>query len=126
MASFEYYREYYRVAATLYATDEGLFKEVPEDLASASIGIEVVYRICFYTEGGEIKIMDCTNPPAKDKDRAEGGPVTVDGDEWYVEEGEGTTELALTTRFSPHLSEGDTLKLAQMHSIAKSKEGFLP
>jgi hypothetical protein len=123
---FEYYKEYYRLYAVLYATDEGLFKEVPDDLSSAQIGIEVVYRICLGTDGGEVRVIDFYNAPAMDKDRQTGGPVMVDDAEWYVEPGDSTTPLVLIRRVSGFFDEDGLARLSAMHAVAEIQEGILP
>jgi hypothetical protein len=123
---FEYYKEYYRLYAVLYATDEGLFKEVPDDLASAQIGIEVVYRICLGTDGGEVRVIDFYNPPAMDKERQTGGPVMIDDAEWYVEPGASATPLVLEKRVSGFFDESGLARLSTMHAVAKIQEGILP
>jgi hypothetical protein len=120
--SFLYYKEYYRVSAVLYATPEGLYKEVPEDSGSDVLGVEVVYRICVASPGGELLIHDFFNPPAKDKDGEEGGPVNIDGNEWYIEPGTSTTPLECTTKYSAWGDIEWQQRVAQMHAIAKGQE----
>lgn len=124
---FEYFQEYYRVVATLYATDEGLFKELPDDLASAYIEVEVVYRICMANLGGEIRIYDFNNnPPAKNKDRQEGGAVMLDGVEWFTEAGPGGTALDLTTKYSSRFDTGTRAKIDMVLGIAKQRDNIMP
>lgn len=124
---FEYFQEYFRVVGTVYATDEGLFKELPDDLASSYIEVEVVYRICMANLGGEIRVYDFTNnPKAKDKERKEGGVVTIDGTEWFTEEGPGTTTLSLGTKYSSVFDEGTKAKIDMVLSIAKQRDKIQP
>lgn len=122
--SFLYYREYYRVSAMLLATKEGLFKELPDDIASDSMEVEVVYRICLASPGGELIIQDFYNQPAMDKDRQKGGPVTIDGEDWFTEPGEGNSVLECVTVFSSWGDEDWESKVKQMHDVAVEKEGL--
>lgn len=129
IASFEYWQEYYRVEATLWATEEGMFKELPLDLLGGTVQIAVVYRICFVDDAGRIRVQDFANMPAMDKERRIGGPVKLDGIEWFVEPGDGTSALETSTRYSHILLSGDPGKLAMcdaMHIVAKERDQFGP
>lgn len=122
---FSYYKEYYRVVAKIYVTEEGLFKEVPEDLASSKLEVEVVYRICVANDGGELQVIDfLNNPPAMGADRKVGGPVTIDGKEWFTEPGEGTSTLACVTRYTSNESEEWKSRAQKMHDIAKDEDNI--
>jgi len=123
---FIYYREYFRVVGTAYVSEEGIFKERPENVTTPLIEIPVVYRICVATAGGELQIVDFANPPMLDKDKQAGGPVMVDGKEWYVEPGPSTTPLECTTVFSENLPENLKAVAEYMYKIAASREEILP
>jgi len=124
--SFLYYREYYRVQATLFVTEEGLFKEVPDDITTGVLSVEVVYRLCTASKGGELFIQDFFNPPAMDKTRKKGGKVLIDGKEWYEEPGDGSTELKCLTVMSAWGDKSWEARVKQMHEVAKAEEGLLP
>lgn len=123
---FIYYREYFRVKATAYITEEGAFKEKPENLATPLMEVDVIYRICVATEGGELQIVDFANKPLLDKDKKPGGPVKVDGKDWYVEEGEGTTPTECETVFSPIAPESLKVAAGFMYKIAEQQEDIIP
>ena len=121
-----YYRELFRVVATAYAGEEGLYKEKPENLTTPLIEVEVVYRVCVTTAGGEIQVIDFYNKPMKDKEGVEGGPVTLDGNEWFTEPGAGTTALECTTVKNPILDTSITSVGEYMYGVAKAAESITP
>lgn len=123
---FIYYREYFRVISTAYVSEEGLFKERPENVTTPMIEVTLVYRIAVVTEGGEIQIVDFDNQPMMDKDKKKGGPVLLDGEEWYVEEGDGTTPLECRTVISSRLP-GNVKSVAEfMYALASRAENIQP
>lgn len=128
-SNFEYWVEYYRVVATLHITAEGLFRELPDNLKEGSYEVEVVYRICFVDNAGRIKIQDFNNPPTKDKTKALGGLVTLDGVPWFDENpNEGTFKLDCKKRIvdASILPKGLSDKAARMHEIAYREERVKP
>lgn len=123
---FIYYQEYFRVVATAYVSEEGMFKERPENVTTPLIEVPVVYRVCVVTPGGEIQIVDFSNPPMMDKEKKKGGPVTIDGHDWFVEDGTGTTPLECKTIYNDTLP-GNTKAIAQfMYKLAAQREGIVP
>lgn len=123
MAAFQRYREYYRLAADLIVTEEGLFKpdSVPEELSLNALYVEVVYRVVMTDEAGQLLYFDFDNPPAQNEDRETGGPVNVDGEEWYTDDGPATTPLELERRYSARLPTEWRARADQMAEIAVSR-----
>ena len=121
-----YYRELFRVVATAYAGEEGLYKEKPENLTTPVITVEIVYRVCVTTAGGEIQVIDFYNKPMKNKDNEEGGAVTLDGSEWFTEPGPGTTVLECKTVKNPTLDVAVANVGEYMYNVAKTAESIAP
>jgi hypothetical protein len=123
---FIYYREYFRVIATAYVSEEGIFKERPANVTTPMIEVTLVYRIAVVTDGGEIQIVDFDNPPMMDKDKKKGGPVRIDGKEWYVEGGDSATPLECKTVISSRLP-GNVKSVAEfMYALAARTENIQP
>jgi hypothetical protein len=128
IANSEYWQEYYRVIGILYATEDGLYRELPESEPSHII-VEVVYRICMVDRSGRLRIQDFDNPPGADKDDNLGGIITLDGRPWYIQEPDkGHFTLACYTYYSPIVQADASLAslAATMHSKAKLNDAFLP
>lgn len=123
---FIYYREYFRVVAKAYISEEGVFKERPENVTTPLIEVDVVYRVCVSTLGGELQVIDFANEPMMDKEKKKGGPVKVDGVEWYVEEGDGTTPLECKTVYSPLIPDSMKAVAQFMYKVAASAENIVP
>lgn len=123
---FIYYREYFRVIATAYVSEEGIFKERPENVTTPMIEVTLVYRIAVVTDGGEIQIVDFDNPPMMDKDKKKGGPVKLDGKDWYVEDGESATPLQCRTVVSSRLPSNVKAVAGFMYNIAAREENIVP
>lgn len=123
---FIYYREYFRVVALAYLTEEGTFKEQPESITSPVLTVEVVYRICVSTAGGELQIVDFDNPPMMDKDKKVGGDVTIDGEVWYTEDGPGSTATPCTLRYSTMAPSSLQATARFMYDVASKRENILP
>lgn len=126
--SFEYYKEFYRVQAKLYLSDEGMFKELPEDLIVPYIEVNVVYRIVLADRAGRLRVQDFCNPPAMDKDRNIGGPVTIKGSSktWFTEPGNGTKGLECEEVYS-YILNGDQAWFAAAEEslrLAKQRDGI--
>jgi hypothetical protein len=126
ISSYEYWQEYYRVRATLYVDESGIYKELPEEITSGYITVDVVYRICMVDLAGRIRIQDFANPSAMNKDKEVGGDIYIDGTIWYGEEGPAATDLICQTVYSPYLPSNLAYLAEYMHSLAKNNDAFLP
>lgn len=101
--TFSLEKEYFRLLAPIFITEEGLYKELPEDVGFAYLEAEVVYYIVMVTESGEMRVQSYYNPPAKDKDGKVGGPVMFGTTTFYTEAGPSTTKLELTRAYNPRI-----------------------
>lgn len=99
-------REYFRLTGKLYYTEDGAYKEIPDNMTAAYIEVEAVYLIVLGTDAGEFQLQSFANMPAMDKNKTIGGPVTFAGNTLYVEPGPGTVALELTQAYNPYLAAG--------------------
>lgn len=126
IASYEYWKEYYRVVGTLYVHEDGLFRELPTDITSGFITVDVVYRIAFMDDAGRIRVQDLSNKPGMDKDKVQGGDITIDGQYWYTEGGGGLFTLDCVTVYSDMSNNNPELAevAGYMHTLAVNDIGF--
>lgn len=102
--TFSLEKEYFRLLAPIYITEEGLYKELPEDVGFAYLEAEVVYYVVLVSDSGEMRVQSFYNPPAKNKDNKVGGPVKFGATTFYTESGPGSTVLELTKAYNPRLT----------------------
>ena len=151
MHAIKHLQEFYRVVATLYITERGMYRAIPEDYTSL-LAVEVVYRICHADKDGRVVIQDFENPVSATQkynpDTSQyynvyGGPVyldnPIDGTDrsnvyWFTEaesvdvggSAGGAVTLTLTTKVNAKLALQFNAACTRMHIIAKSEEGFSP
>lgn len=97
-------REYFRLTGKLYLTEDGSFKEMPDNQTSAYIEVQAVYLLVLASDAGEFQLQSFANLPAMDKAKVIGGPVTFGANTLYTEPGPGTTALVLEQQYNPYLS----------------------
>lgn len=99
-------KEYFRLVAYLYITEDGVFKELPDDIATGYIKIEAVYVIVFGTAAGDMRAeFIYGNKSAMDKDKKVGGPVAFGSWTMYTEEGEGDSPITLSRSYNTYLTD---------------------
>lgn len=101
--TFTLEKEYFRLFAPIFITEEGLYKELPDDVGFAYLEAEVVYYVVMATDSGEMRVEQYSNPPARGKDGRVGGPVQFGTTTYYTEAGPGTAKLELTKAYNPRL-----------------------
>lgn len=106
-AAFIKEKEYFRLIGMLYLTEDGAFKEMPDNLSSAYIQVEVVYYIVSTTAAGTFRVQSFANKPAMDKNRKPGGPVIFGEDTMFTEAGDGTKTLTLSRDYNPYLTANE-------------------
>lgn len=117
-------REFFRLVADIYLSEDGAYKELPDDIAAAYIKAEVVYVIVSMSPAGHLRVQSFANPPVMDKGRAVGGPVTYDGATLYTEPGAGGTALPLRRVDSPYLSTSQkALATAMFAKLSDATDG---
>lgn len=110
--TFSRQKEYFRLVATLFATEGGVYKELPDDIATAYIEVDVVYAIVMVSPSGEFSTLSFAPTPAMDKNGLPGGDVfysTGVGLDvlMFTEPGDGSTALILEQVMSPYLTEDE-------------------
>lgn len=108
---FSIEKEYFRLVAQIYYTEEGAYKELPVDIDSSYLQLEVVYYIIFATASGELRMFPLANNPAMDKDGVTGGPVEFGSTLLFTEPGLGTLPLTLSRNYNPRLTATERTRM---------------
>lgn len=108
---FSIEKEYFRLVAQIYFTEDGAYKELPDNLSSSYIQVEVVYYMMAATSSGEIRVFPYANTPAMNKLDVKGGPVMFGDTVLFTEEGAGTTTLTLSRNYNPRLATEERQRL---------------
>lgn len=123
MHTFTLEKEYFRLVAYLYVTEDGLFKELPDDIASGFIKIEVVYLIVFGTQAGDLRVQEIYgNKAAKDKEKNTGGPVKFGDWTMYTDEGPSSKDLTLSKNFNPFLTANEKSVMDASWQVMKARQ----
>lgn len=124
MDTFAQEREFFRLVADIYLSEEGAYKELPDDIASAYIKAEIVYVVVMVSPAGHLRVQSFANTPAMDKTRKVGGPVVYGDKTLYTEAGAGTASLTLRRVDSPYLKASQkSLAAAMFDKLSTATDG---